>query len=78
MSLEQAIEEEVARRVAERLAETDVAPRVYTVNEAAAAMHVSRSTVYKMLADGEIQKAPLTRRVLIPADQVSRQLGVPA
>lgn len=71
--LEQAIEAEVERRLAER-AQPD-APVVYTVDEAAAKLRVSRSTVYKMLADGELTPTRVSRRVLIPGSEVERLLA---
>lgn len=74
-SLEQAIEAEVARRLEKRLEEQQQMPRVFTVSETASKLRVSRSTVYKMLADGDLRRAPITRRALIPAAEVARVLG---
>ena len=72
-SLEQAVEEEVERRVAARLEELNaVRPRVLTVDEAAKELRLSRSTVYKMITEGELVTANNPRRVLIPQSEVDR------
>ena len=76
-TIEEAVEAEVRRRVAEALAERvpDV-PKVLTVDEACDALRISRSTLYGMVRDGEIAVSKLTRRVLIPASEISRVLDV--
>ncbi|BBY99479.1 helix-turn-helix domain-containing protein [Mycolicibacterium fallax] len=71
--LEKAIEDEVQRRLAERA--QPAAPTVYTVDEAAAVLRVSRSTVYKMIGDGELTPTRVSRRVLIPGSEVERLLA---
>lgn len=72
--IEEAIEAEVARRLAEAIATASPVPVVYTVDETSEKLRVSRSTVYKMLADGELVASRVTRRVLIPATEVARVL----
>lgn len=74
--LEQAVEAEVARRVAEALESASVVPKVFTVDETAEKLRVSRSTVYKMIADGELVPSRVSRRVLIPATEVARVLDL--
>lgn len=72
-SLERAVEEEVERRVAARLEELNlVRPRVLTVSEAVTELRLSRSTIYKMIAEGELSTASNPRRVLIPQSEVDR------
>ena len=74
-SLEQVVEAEVQKRDAEALEKVAGVPSVFTVPEACAAMRVSRSTLYKMIAAGEVARTPAKRRVLIPAAEVSRFLN---
>lgn len=69
--LEKAIEAEVERRVAEAL-RTRSLPQTLTVEEAAKALRVGRSTVYAMIRSGELHPARNPRRVLIPASEVER------
>lgn len=75
-TLEQAVEAEVARRVAEALESAATVPTVYTVDEAVEKMRVSRSTIYKMINDGELVPSRVSRRVLIPATEVARALAL--
>lgn len=74
--IEEAIEAEIARRLAEAMTTASPVPVVYTVDEAAECLRVSRSTVYKMLSDGELVASRVTRRVLIPATEVARVLDL--
>jgi excisionase family DNA binding protein len=76
MTIDEAIEAEVKRRVAAALESASEVPTVFTVDEAAAALKVSRSTVYLMIRDGEIVPSRMTRRVLIPSAEVARVLDV--
>lgn len=74
MSIEQAIEEEVRRRVDAAL-EAPL-PKVLTVPEACSQLRVSKSTLYGMIRSGEIAPSKLTRRVLIPATEIARVLDI--
>lgn len=74
-SLEQVVEAEVQKRVAAALEKAAAVPTVFTVPEACAAMRVSRSTLYKMIEEGEVARTPAKRRVLIPASEVARFLN---
>jgi excisionase family DNA binding protein len=71
----EAIEAEVRRRVSDALEERAHVPVVFTVDETAEKLKVSRSTVYKMIADGELTRAAVRAKVLIPASEVARVLG---
>jgi excisionase family DNA binding protein len=73
-NIEQAIEEEVQRRVDAAL-EAPL-PKVLTVPEACTQLRVSKSTLYAMIRDGELVPSRLTRRVLIPATEIARVLDV--
>ncbi len=73
-AVEAAIEQEVQRRLKEKAAEQ--VPIVYTVEEAMGLMKVSRSTVYKLISDGVLKTAGISRRTLIPASEIQRVLAV--
>lgn len=75
VSLEAAIEAEVQRRVAEALGRNSV-PKVFTVNEAAEKIRVSRTTVYDMIRAGELTPTANPRKVLIPAAEIERVLSL--
>ena len=78
-TIEEAVEAEVRRRVAEALAEHTAVPpvpKVLTVDESCGALRVSRSTLYGMIRSGEITPSKLTRRILIPASEISRVLDI--
>lgn len=49
-------------------------PKAYTVNETAAALGVSRATVYKLLKDGSLFYAQVGARRRIPAAAVDAML----
>ncbi len=57
------------------MADTE-APRGMTVNEAAAALRVSRATLYRMHADSEIAFCKLRKRTVVPATEVVRILAI--
>ena len=46
----------------------------YTIKEAAAAIGLSRSTIYKLMASGELQTIRIGQRRLIRAEALSRLL----
>ena len=75
-TIEQVIEEEVRRRVAEALELASAVPTVYTVSEAANVLKIGRSTLYQMLKAGEISQTAHPRKVLIPASEVARVLSM--
>ncbi|SHZ79953.1 DNA binding domain, excisionase family [Mycobacteroides abscessus subsp. abscessus] len=75
-TLEQAIEDEVQRRVAAALETAATVPVVYTVSEAARVLKVGRSTVYEMIRARELTPSAHPRKVLIPASEVARVLGL--
>lgn len=74
-ALEQAIEQEVQRRVAAEWDKRLGPAVVYTVDEAAEKLHVSRRTVYSMISAGELKKTAHPRKVLVPASEIARVLG---
>lgn len=75
-TIETAVEAEVQRRLAEALNAAALVPTVFTVNEAAEKLRVSRSTVYQLIADGELVPSRVSRKVLIPASEVARLLAL--
>lgn len=50
-------------------------PRVLSVTEAARAIGISRSSIYKMQAQGEIGFAKLLGRTVVPCSEVNRVLA---
>jgi excisionase family DNA binding protein len=47
----------------------------YTIKEASAALGVSKATIYRTLANGELQAKKLGSRTLIPADSLRHWIG---
>ncbi|MCB1527363.1 MAG: helix-turn-helix domain-containing protein [Hyphomicrobiaceae bacterium] len=45
-----------------------------TVKQACAALNVSRSTLYRMKSDGDIQFRPLRGKALVPQSEIDRLL----
>ncbi len=45
----------------------------YTIKEASAALGVSKATIYRTLANGELHAKKLGSRTLIPADELRRE-----
>lgn len=70
---------ELATAIAALLAAAHVAPEVpsapqtlFTVDEAAEQLRVSRSLIYSALRDGRLRGVKIGRRRLIPASEVDR------
>ena len=49
-------------------------PKAYTVNETAAALGVSRATVYKLMRDGKLFYAQVGARKRVPVEAVTAML----
>lgn len=47
----------------------------YSINEAAQALSLGRTSIYGMIADGRLVALKLGRRTLITADSIQRLLG---
>ncbi len=47
----------------------------YTIKEASAALGVSKATIYRTLANGELHAKKLGSRTLIPADEIRRWIS---
>jgi excisionase family DNA binding protein len=53
---------------------TPIEPLAYTVEEAAEACRVSTDTIFRLIARGELRKAKLGRRTLIPRADLEAML----
>jgi excisionase family DNA binding protein len=53
----------------------DTARLVYTIDEAAAALRISRTKLYELLADGQIESIHIGRSRKIPADALRAYLA---
>lgn len=49
---------------------TQVVPVSYNINDAAAALGLSRRTIYNLIDAGQIRKVKIGRRSLIPATDI--------
>lgn len=51
-------------------------PEMWQVDEVAAALRVSRRTVYRLLSAGQLERVKVGSRTLIPASSLTRYLTV--
>lgn len=51
-------------------------PRVYGVDDAAHALNIGRSTIYKLIAADRLRAIKIGRRTLIPADSIDALLAI--
>lgn len=47
----------------------------YSINEAASALSMGRTSIYAMIADGRLEAFKLGRRTLIKAESLKRLVG---
>lgn len=52
-----------------------IRPRAYSIPQAAAALGISRSSLYKLRSAGTIGFAKISTRTVVPASEVERILG---
>lgn len=52
------------------------APPCYTIAEAAEALRLSRTTIYRMIKDGALKTVRVASRQRVPASEIGRLLGV--
>ena len=55
--------------------EHTIVPRVMTPHEAATALRVSRPTIYRLVAAGELRHVKLGAAIRIPSSEVERLLA---
>ncbi|MBP1764402.1 MAG: binding domain protein, excisionase family [Firmicutes bacterium] len=55
--------------------EVMIQPLTYTAKELPGILHISRTTVFKLIADGKIKSVRAGRKIIVPAWAIDEFLG---
>jgi len=48
---------------------------LYPIDETTSLLGIERTTLYRLLRDGEVERVKIGRRTLIPADSIAQYVG---